>query len=190
MIKNIKLKKILIISIILLVVIIIFFIVNYLFRNIFYKKDYEDIVNSVAEKYELDKDLIFAVIKAESNFDKDATSNKNAKGLMQLLETTAKDMAKKEKAFASIENLNLHNPEININLGTKYLSMLIDKYNGDTLLALAAYNSGMGNVDNWVEQGILIKDNPESIENIPYGETRAYVKKVSKYCKIYSWLYK
>lgn len=102
------------------------------------------------------------------------------------MESTAKDIVKK------IDYLNipdselkekLQDPEININLGTKYLSILIDKYK-NVELSITAYNAGIGTVDNWVEKGILKSDGSD-IENIPYKETNNYVRKILRDYKIY-----
>ena len=133
--------------------------------------------------------LIYAIIKAESNFEIDAVSSKGAKGLMQLMENTAKDVVKRVNIDISSEDLSekLLEPDININLGTKYISILLQKY-GNIPVALTAYNAGIGTVDNWIEKGI-IKENGEDIENVPYKETNQYVRKILGSYKIYQELY-
>lgn len=150
---------------------------------ILYPNKYSSLVEEYSKQYRVDKDIIFAIIKNESNFENEISSNKGAKGLMQLMEATAKEVAD----ILQLEYINLSDAEINIQLGTKYFSMLYQKYN-NTELALAAYNAGSGNVDRWIEKGI-ISANGENIENIPYKETNMYVRKVMQSVQIYELLY-
>ena len=150
-----------------------------------YKLEYSEYVKKYAKEYDVDKYLIFAIIKAESNFDQDAVSHREAKGLMQLMYSTAEDIAKKVNVDLTEENVL--EPDININLGTKYISMLIQKY-GNINLALAAYNAGSGNVDGWIEKGTL-KEDGSDIENVPFTETNNYVRKILRDYEIYKKLY-
>lgn len=150
-----------------------------------YKLEYSEYVKKYAKEYDVDKYLIFAIIKAESNFDQDAVSHREAKGLMQLMYSTAEEIAKKVNVDLNEENIL--EPDININLGTKYISMLIQKY-GNINLALAAYNAGSGNVDGWIEKGTL-KEDGSDIENIPFTETNNYVRKILRDYEIYKKLY-
>ena len=147
-----------------------------------YPKKYSYEVEKYSNEYDVDENLIYAVIKAESNFDENAVSRKNAKGLMQLMYDTAKDVAK--SINVEIDEEKILEPDININIGTKYLSMLMAKYQ-NIEVALAAYNAGSGNVDNWIANGI-IKSDGSNIENIPYKETNNYVRKILRDYKIYS----
>ena len=154
--------------------------------KIFYKDTYREYVEEYAEKYNVDKYLIFAVIKTESNFEENAISNAGAKGLMQIIDSTAMEIAKMIEMDLEDKNLLL-NPKINIELGTKYISILNSKYKNINL-ALAAYNAGSGNVDKWIQQGIL-KDDGSDIENIPFKETNNYVRKILRDCNIYKEIY-
>lgn len=181
------LKKFILLEILILIVIAIYNfknIQNFILRKI-YIKQYEEYVSEYSNEYGVDENLIYAIIKVESNFDKDATSNKEAKGLMQIMYPTAIDIAKILKM--DINELEITEPRINIMFGTKYISMLISKYNNISL-ALAAYNAGIGNVDKWISDGI-IKSSGEDIENIPYKETNNYVRKILRDYKIYTQLY-
>lgn len=145
----------------------------------------------------MDKFLIYAIIKAESNFDETAVSSKEAKGLMQLMDNTAKYIIKTENITnsyteeSSIDSNKISEillkPDINIKLGTKYISILINKYKSIEL-ALVAYNAGSGNVDNWIEKWIL-KDDGANIEEVPYKETNNYVRKILRDYEIYKDLY-
>ena len=111
------------------------------------------------------------------------SSHKGAQGLMQLMETTAIEVANN----MGISDIDLSNPETNIEIGTKYYSYLYKKYENDGL-ALAAYNAGSGNVDKWIKAG-YIKVDGSDVENIPYKETNMYVRKVLQTKIIYDYIY-
>ena len=162
-------------------IIIVAICINKLMIKTLYKKDYSEYVIKYSQKYEVDENLIYALIKAESNFKADAISNKNAQGLMQLMFATAEEVANKNGIELTEENIL--NPDININIGTKYISILLEKYEC-VELAIAAYNAGIGNVDKWIEKGI-IKSDGSDIENIPFKETNTYVRKIMRDYKIY-----
>ena len=131
----------------------------------------------------MDKLLVFSVIKTESGFNEKAQSAKNAKGLMQITDETA------TWAFEQIgldENSDIFNPEINIQVGTWYLSKLIDDNGGDLTTALASYNAGSGNVQKWKESsGKKII----AIHDIEFKETENYVKKTLRFYDVYKKLY-
>jgi hypothetical protein len=116
-------------------------------------------IEKAARRYEVDPDLIRSVIKTESNFDAQAVSSKGAMGLMQLMPDTAKDLGVK----------NAYDPEENIMGGTRYLKTLLERYDGKVDLALAAYNWGMGNLEN----------NPQRLPK----ETSNYIARVTAYYK-------
>lgn len=119
---------------------------------------YEEIIQEASEKHGVDKNIIKAVILAESAGKEDAISSANAKGLMQLIDETANYLGVR----------NVWNPKENIFGGTKYLAELLRKYDGDLKLALAGYNAGPGNVDKY-------NDIP------PFTETQTYIKRVMGY---------
>ena len=118
---------------------------------------YRDLVEAAAKRYNVDADLITSVIAVESNFDPKAVSRKNARGLMQLLPETA----------AQLGVRNIDDPAENIDAGTRYLRDLLQKYNNDVALALAAYNAGPDKVQ-------LYGRVP------PYAETISYVRRVKR----------
>lgn len=175
-------KKLLIILVAIILIVIVAICINKLMMKMIYKKDYSEYVIKYSHKYEVDENLIYALIKAESNFKADAVSNKNAQGLMQLMFATAEEVSNKNGIELTEENIL--NPDININIGTKYISTLLEKYEC-VELAIAAYNAGIGNVDKWIEKGI-VKSDGSDIENIPFKETNTYVRKIMRDYKIYS----
>lgn len=148
-------------------------------------KEYSEYVEEYSKQYEVDSNLIYAIIKAESNFKENVVSNKGAKGLMQLMDATSVDIAK--ILNMEFENNKILEPKYNIMFGTKYISMLINKY-GNIPLALAAYNAGSGNVDKWIKEGVL-NDNGDNIEKIPFKETNNYVRKILGDYEIYNQIY-
>ena len=152
-----------------------------------YPKKYSEYVEKYATEYNVDPLLIFSIIKAESNFEKDAQSSSGAQGLMQLMEATATEIANKIDETL-VEQKSLLEPEKNIMIGTKYYSELLQMYDGNMLLALTAYNAGIGNVNSWIDSGIIKKDGSD-IENIPYKETNMYVRKIINNYKMYQKIY-
>lgn len=184
-----KSKKLIIIILLSILFVCVFLGKDALLKML-YPKTYQELVFRYGEKYQVEENLIFAVIKAESNFEKEAISNRNAIGLMQLMEDTAKDVAKKNQIAIHEENLKKELCDVNknIEIGTCYLSILIQKYQNKEM-ALAAYNAGTGTVDGWIEKGIIKKDGTD-IEKIPYKETNNYVRKIVRDYKIYEDLYK
>lgn len=179
-------KKLIILMIIVIVFIIAIIDIPTKIQKLIYKKEYSEYVEKYAESYNVDENLVYAVIKAESNFNQNAKSSKDAIGLMQLVESTAKDVSKKVDIQLTDDELKekLLEPEININLGTKYISILIEKYQ-NIEIAVTAYNAGIGTVDNWIEKGVIKADGSD-IENIPYKETNNYVRKILRDYKIYT----
>jgi len=152
-----------------------------------FPKEYTEYVERYASEYNIDPLLIYAIIKAESNFAPGVKSGSGAYGLMQIMENTAKEVA--GKANIRLEDTELlYEPAININIGIAYLDTLIKKYNGNELLALIAYNAGIGNVDKWIKEG-TIKSTGEDIEHVPFKETNMYVRKIVKNYRIYKELY-
>lgn len=184
------LKKLILIVSIVLTIIVLFGVIkvqNIVLKQI-YKTEYSEYVYKYSEENGIDPLLTFAIIKAESNFNRNVVSTSGAIGLMQLMESTAKEAGAKIGEAISVKEA-LYNPEKNIMIGTSYFAHLIERYEGNYLLALAAYNAGIGNVDSWIEEGI-IKEDGSDIENIPYKETNNYVRKIVRDYKIYQNLYK
>ena len=173
--------NILITLIVVFMLVKIFNIDTFILKKI-YPLKYSEYVEEYSKEYNVDRLLIYSIIKAESNFDENATSRSNANGLMQIMNETAKELDE------SINENDLYNPETNIKLGTKHYKFLYDYYDQNMLLAITAYNAGIGNVDKWIEEGI-IKSDGSDIENIPYKETNNYVRKIIRDYGIYERLY-
>jgi peptidoglycan lytic transglycosylase len=137
---------------------------------------HEDIIRQQAREKSLDPSLIAGVIYVESRF-RDQTSHAGAKGLMQLMPATADYIAHKSGGTRFVQG-DLATPQINIAYGSWYLRYLLDHYNGDTALALAAYNAGEGKVDGWWREAADRGERFSVADHIPFPETREYVDKV------------
>jgi soluble lytic murein transglycosylase len=135
-------------------------------------KDSAVIRQQAGEKH-LDPALIAAVIYAETKFEP-RTSSAGALGLMQILPSTARFLAGLSGG-TSFRTSDLATPQINVAYGSYYLRYLLDHYQGDELEAIAAYNAGLSNVDEWVAGA---QAHQLSISEIPFPETRAYVQRV------------
>ena len=127
-----------------------------------YIREYEGLIQQASDKFNVDPSLVKAVIKAEADFDYQAVSSKGAQGLMQLMPETADDM----------EVGDPFNPEENMFGGTRYLSLLLERYKHDKYLALAAYNAGPERVEEY--NGIP-----------PFNETRQFIERVLTYYEEY-----
>ncbi|MCI5972067.1 MAG: lytic transglycosylase domain-containing protein [Anaerococcus sp.] len=147
---------------------------------------YQDEIYEYSEKYNIDPLLTASIIKVESDFDNKAQSHQGAHGLMQLLEDTAKHSADVVGIDYYPEKLN--DVDYNLDLGVGYFDYLYRYYNNRDL-ALAAYNGGVGNVDSWIKEGTLDKDNPDPLK-IPFEETRQYVTKVNANYEVMKKFYK
>ena len=150
-------------------------------KKIYPKPDeYLPYVEKYSDEYGVPQELIWAVIKTESGFDSSAESGVGAVGLMQLMPDTFNEIT----TYRLKEGLDIgmrYDPETNIRYGTYYLSYLYGRY-GEWDVAIAAYNAGLGNVDEW-----LVND--PDLEKIPFKETRNYVKKVNKTKEKYENIY-
>ena len=146
-----------------------------------------DHIKTYATQYGVDPYLIMGIIKTESNFEADAVSHKNATGLMQIMEPTAKWLATKME-LADFSYTDITDPALNIQMGCYYIHYLLEHYDGNTENALAAYNAGQGTVDKWLKNPEYSK-NGDTLSLVPYPETRKYIQRVINNQKIYSRLY-
>jgi soluble lytic murein transglycosylase len=142
---------------------------------------HEDIIRQQAHAKNLDPALIAAVIYQESKF-RPRTSTAGAEGLMQILPSTAKFIARRTGGTAFVPS-DLGTPQVNIAYGSYYLRYLLDRYDGNDTLAIAAYNAGETNVARWIaDAGGADSFHPK---DIPFPETRAYVTNVEQHQKDY-----
>jgi soluble lytic murein transglycosylase len=147
---------------------------------------HDDIIRQQAADKHLDPALVAAVIYAETKFDP-RTSPAGAEGLMQILPQTAEFLARRSGA-TSFTTADLGTPQVNIAYGSYYLRYLLDQYGGNTVLGLAAYNGGEANVNHWIAEA-RADHRRFTIADIPFPETRAYVRKVLQAQKDYSSTY-
>ena len=156
-------------------------------KKVLYPFPYRAEIEKHSRHYQVDKFLAVSVMKVESNFYENAHSASGAVGLMQLMPETANWIAyclnEEPPTFDE-----MHECERNIKYGIWYLAELEDEFKGNDILALAAYNAGRGNVQNWIQENGW-GENFSDIEAIPYSETRNYVKRVlhcrDKYAELY-----
>jgi soluble lytic murein transglycosylase len=137
---------------------------------------HEDIIRQQAAEKDLDPALIAGVIYVESHF-RDQTSHAGAKGLMQLMPSTANYIARKSGGTRFVQG-DLATPQVNISYGSWYLRYLLTKYQGSEVLALAAYNAGEGKVDEWWRAAAASGQRFTVADHIPFPETRDYVARV------------
>lgn len=148
-----------------------------------------DLFAAHANRYKLDPSYVYAITRQESSFDEFAYSPAGASGYMQLMPKTAQETAHKIGLKKYKQKAQLKQAEINLQLGTAYFDQLLKRYQGNRILATAAYNAGPHRVDRWqgnkkgrAEKGLAMDS---WVETIPYKETRRYVKNVLAYNVIY-----
>ncbi len=155
--------------------------------RLFYPFRYREEITAAAAAQQIDPLLIAAVIQTESGFKEKAVSSKGARGLMQLMPSTAGWIAER-KGENDYHPDRLFEPQYNIAFGSWYLADLLRQFGDSEVIALAAYNGGRGHVKRWLEERIW--DGSEArIDQIPFGETRAFVERVLKNYRSYQDLY-
>ena len=142
-------------------------------------------VDQYSSKRNLQPEFIYAIIRRESALNPHARSPVGARGLMQLMPATAKQVAKQLKLRAPTRQ-DLYTPGININLGSKYIADMLKKFDGHRALASAAYNAGPHRVNAWLpENRVLPAD--VWVDTIPFTETREYVRAILAYTALFEW---
>jgi soluble lytic murein transglycosylase len=173
------------------IIILIFLRLDYIKQTYFYPKKYTDIVTKYAESYGLDEDIIYAIINTESSFDPNAESSVGARGLMQIMEDaflwTKSRMPDSENDDNAVYD-DMYDPELNIKYGAYLFYLLYDEY-GDYETALAAYHTGRGNVNKWLEQSENSTNGRTLNIKIPSEATAHYVDKAMNSYKNYQALY-
>lgn len=144
-----------------------------------YPLEYEETIRAASTEYGIEPALAAAVIRTESRFDPQVESSQGAVGFMQVRPETARFISERSGITGDYRE-----PRTNIWMGIWYLSYLRDRYEGDGRMVLAAYNSGEGQVDTWVSEGVF-----EAGRDIPFKETREYVDEVLETRDIYAELY-
>jgi len=146
--------------------------------------DHENALGEGAERHGLSPALVAAVIYVESGFDESVRSPSGAVGLMQVMPSTADEIAH-HSGGTTFTSADLRDPRVNVRYGCYYLRLLLERYEGSLVCALAAYNAGAANVDDWMEGsgGDLV------VDDIPFAETREYVGQVLRYRDIYREVY-
>lgn len=156
-------------------------------RRTAYPLKYRDIIESESAAWSVDPYLVAAMIHVESRFDPQAKSSAGAVGLMQVKPSTARSIARQSGIGGKMSAKTLRDPERNIRVGCAYLRYLLDRYNGEESVALAAYNGGLTNADAWEteaeESGRPLTD------VIDFPETASYVGKVRTQREVYRVLY-
>ena len=153
--------------------------------NLRFPIDYQQEVSKIAQQYKLEPAHVFAVIRQESAFNKDARSHAGALGLMQLMPRTGKVTAKKNNIPLPSTGL-LYQPDLNITIGSAYLKQVMEEYDDNIVLASAAYNAGPHRVKRWLPEG---EEKPATrwIAMVPFNETRNYIQRILAYMAIYDW---
>lgn len=153
-----------------------------------YPFPYRQIISSEARLNDLDPLLVAAVAYVESSFAEEALSTKGARGLMQIMPETG-SWAAEQLGLEGFTIGHLFEPRVNIVIGTWYLHDLLEQFDGNIYLALAAYNSGPNYVRLWLQKGIW-DGRLETLPSIPFPETRNFVLKVVHVYQRYQWIYK
>lgn len=144
-------------------------------------------INKYSTRNQITPYIMISIIREESYFNPLALSQSNAVGLTQILPSTAKEVSARQ-GYGRINEFLLFNPETNIKFGTTYFAQIRKQLNGNNLYAVAAYNGGAGAVSSWIQKNNY-SDLDEFVENIPYPETKNYVKKVFRSYWNYSRIY-
>ncbi len=158
------------------------------YLRLFYPVDYYENIQNQASKYNLSPELVLAVVRTESNFKKDVVSSAGAVGLMQVMPKTFNWLQKKKSGTIEFAEDSLYTPDTNIEYGCYYLWLLLQHYKNNEILAICAYNAGIGTVDAWIKNKDKIIIQGENI-SLPYGETKHYVKNILISKKIYKSIY-
>jgi len=149
---------------------------------------FADLTTVYSRRHDLDPFLVAAIMRVESRYQPDAVSSKGARGLMQLMPDTGRWAA----GCLGIEGYSddfLFEPEVNIRIGAWYLRQLLNQFEGNLTVALAAYNGGPSNVEKWLSGGRW-SGSIDDLEQIPFGETARYVDRVSRAHRLYLRAYR
>ena len=152
-----------------------------------YPQKYQQYIEHYSKEYGVETDLVYAVAKVESNFDPEAVSSANARGVMQMTEEAFDWVKYRMGDTSEISYENIFDPQVAIQYGTYMLHLLLEE-TGKEKLAICSYHAGMGNVNSWLSQEEFSKDG-KTLDKIPYSDTKWYYNKVIEVKQIYRELY-
>jgi soluble lytic murein transglycosylase len=153
-----------------------------------YPIHYRNEIRDASLHNKVDPKLIAAIIRVESNYNPKSQSHKGALGIMQLMPDTAEWLFAKDAELGSYRLNDLNDPQVNIQVGTRYVSYLNIMFKGNQAAVAAAYNAGQGKVTKWLQDNVW-DGTLDNADRIPIMETRKYVKSVHYYYNKYSDLY-
>ena len=179
-----------IVSIMLLICILIILILSGItFAKKMFPLSHKDIVLEYSTQYNIDPYMVYAIIKAESNFRPEVMSEKKARGLMQIAEITG-NWGSVELDIDDFDLMQLYDVDTNIKIGCWYIDRLYQEFGDCKNTVICAYNAGSGNVSKWLKNPVYTDDGCNLIPgNIPFPETKKYLKKVEIFEQIYRYLY-
>jgi len=182
-----RLARLLLLLAVAVAAIVLFFRSDWIERMM-YPIHYEDDIRASALNYKLDPYLLAAIIRSETNFQTGRESPKGALGIMQIMPDTA-DWIIDQAKFTSVTMEDVHHrADVSIEMGSWYIQSLIRQFDNNTTAAVAAYNAGPGNVKRWLGEKVW-NGSIEQLADVPFGETRHYVKRVFYYYDKYKSLY-
>ena len=146
---------------------------------------YQSLIDENATKRQLDRSWLYALVRAESAFIEDIKSSAGALGLMQIMPATGKETARR-MGLKNFQTSQLLEAGKNVPIGSTYLRQMLDKFNGNMILATAAYNAGPQRVNAWLPKSRCL-DPDVWVERIPFDETRTYVRRIMFFASIYDW---
>lgn len=146
---------------------------------------YQSLISAHAEKRQLDPGWVYALVRSESAFMEKVKSPAGAIGLMQVMPQTGREVARR-MGIKNFQPVHLEQAEKNVPIGSTYLRQMLDRFDGNMILATAAYNAGPGRVKSWLPKSGCI-DPDIWVELVPFNETRKYVRRVMFFASIYDW---
>jgi soluble lytic murein transglycosylase len=156
--------------------------------RLMYPIHYQSDIKASAINHKVDPYLVAAIIRAETNYKTGKASKKGAIGIMQIMPDTAQWIIESAK-FSNVQLTDIERrADVSIELGSWYLGSLHEQFDHNAIAAVAAYNAGPGNVRSWLNDGVW-DGTKETVEQIPFGETRHYIQRVIYYYNKYKELY-
>lgn len=152
-----------------------------------YPRKYKNYIEHYSREYKVERDLVYAVARIESNFDPNAVSSADARGVMQMTEDAFEWVKYRMGDDSSTTYADIFDPKVAIQYGTYMLHLLLEE-TGNEKLAICAYHAGVGNVNSWLSKEEYSKDG-KTLDKIPYSDTEWYYNKVTEAKQIYRRLY-